>query len=620
MDEQSNYVELVEQARRGDRDSAGRLAEMARERLRVYVYRLTLQEDLTQEIVQETMLEMYKIFGKLKRADRFWPWLYGIAVNKIHRHQRTERTQKRLAMGKAERLGPMRERQEGFEHMVGQELKQVVAKAMGKLKTRHKAVLVMRCYDDMSYAEIAESMRCSEFSTRMLFMRAKRSLQRELTRNGFGKGSLLAALVLFGKMTASSEAAAAEVTVTAAATRVGLAASLLGLLTSKPAVVSLTAAGVIGVGSAVISTMPERSTTGGVREQHNGSEAAGMLGQGASGNEEFWYYFPEGADGPVMMRVQSGPGGRQGHCRLLQNDRRCYEQQGGVIYVNNHRAYAEDLSVVRLPTDSPQLSAFLSEIDGGRGQMQYVPARQEGLLVVATRNPERGGDCAWVTRHSNVLDEDFFQPDWPTGIEIVDDRDEMHTRGWTYFRVSGRAGGNRVTGTGRVPFVYAASRLYGPWLRLRVGQDLEINDGREGASLSIGGRQAGWRYPRGAFFAGLGRPWMGLHAVDTVRRDAAERGVRFETRRIEGGKVRVELAWEDIRLNYVIDLERDLVDEIAFAGREGIEGELQFSYLEDVDNVGGEFVEPGRGAGRRVSREPMGISWLASLAQGSLGK
>ena len=81
---------------------------------------------------------------------------------------------------------------------------------MQKLRTRHKAVLVMRCYDGMSYGDIAESMGCNEFSIRMLFVRAKRALQKELLRNGFGRGSLLAALIVFGKMTAPSKAAAAQ--------------------------------------------------------------------------------------------------------------------------------------------------------------------------------------------------------------------------------------------------------------------------------------------------------------------------------------------------------------------------------------------------------------------------
>ncbi|HQG49592.1 MAG TPA: sigma factor, partial [Sedimentisphaerales bacterium] len=79
-------LELVRKAQLGDRDSLTRLAEAARVRLHEYVFRLTLQEDLTQDIVQETILEMLRLFGKLRQSDRFWGWLHGIAFNKVRNH------------------------------------------------------------------------------------------------------------------------------------------------------------------------------------------------------------------------------------------------------------------------------------------------------------------------------------------------------------------------------------------------------------------------------------------------------------------------------------------------------------------------------------------------------
>jgi DNA-directed RNA polymerase specialized sigma24 family protein len=83
MEEKFDYVGLVRQAQLGDRDSINRLAEVVRGCLRTDIYRLTLDAELTQEIIQECMLEMFKVLGDLKEAERFWPWLYKIALNKI---------------------------------------------------------------------------------------------------------------------------------------------------------------------------------------------------------------------------------------------------------------------------------------------------------------------------------------------------------------------------------------------------------------------------------------------------------------------------------------------------------------------------------------------------------
>jgi len=631
MDERK-YIELIRKAQRGDKTALNSLAELAAERLRVYVYRLTLADDLTQEIVQETMLEMCRILGKLKDADKFWPWLYGIATNKIHRHHRTERTQKDLAKSKAahatltaDRPTPG-QREHGLQNLVTQELKQIVAAAMQGLKTRHRAVLVMRCYDQMSYAEIAESMGCSEFSTRMLFLRAKRALRKQLSRNGFGRGSLLAALVLFGKMTAPTEAAAAQVSVTAATTGVGLLAGLVGLAATKTAIISLSAAGLIAGAVAVNSGLPLASIQPAGRNSPN-SQSFAPLGQKQNGNEEYWYYFPEGPGKPMMMRVKAGPEGVRPHAQFLQNDQANYYFDDNVIYINNHRMYDAHLSVLRLPTDTPQLSSFLDRIEGGGGtqKMQYVPNRAKGLLVIAARSAEQGPNRYWVTRHYNVLDEDYFQGDWPAGLETIDKRDAMHKRGWTYFKIAGRINEQAVSGAGRIPFVYAAGARYSPWLKLNAG-DVTIIDTTAGSYVSGADSAARTHYKAGAFFKGLPRPWMGLHAIDTVRRDAAERQIPFETEQIDGNKVRVRIADRKVTLLYTIDLQLDVINEIAVSMGDVEKGVLKFSYLQDIDDVGNEFVSPrteGYQTPPQQAPGPVGdagLLWLVQLAEGSLAK
>ena len=78
-----DYVALAEKARLGDKSSLDKLTELVQPRLYAYVYRIILQKNLAQDIVQEAMLEMIKVIEKLEKPDRFWPWLRGIAYNKI---------------------------------------------------------------------------------------------------------------------------------------------------------------------------------------------------------------------------------------------------------------------------------------------------------------------------------------------------------------------------------------------------------------------------------------------------------------------------------------------------------------------------------------------------------
>jgi len=610
MGTQADIVRLVEQARGGDQSSQERLAAMATERLRLYVYRLTLHRELTEEIVQETMLEMCRVLGKLKKPDRFWPWLYGIALNMLRHHRRSQQN-KASAMGRVQSTQTVQQRQEGLEALVSRELQQIVAKAMQKLKTRHRAVLIMRCYDGMSYAEIAESMGCSEFGCRMLFLRAKKALQKELSRNGFTKGSLLTALVIYGKMTAPSEAAAANVSVAAAATKVGVLASLAGWVTSKTTLLSLSVAGAAVLGMVAVDLAHRPGLERTVPANPGPSPLVRPSGSAGTDLGEYWYYFPEGVGGPMMLRVKSGAASAAGHSQILQNAVANYRYEDKTILITNYRMYMPDLRVLRLPTDRPQLVNFLSRIEGYTEKMQYVSNRGRGLLVIASPDVQRGGSRSWVTRHYNVLDEEYFQSDWPEGMNTQDRRDRMHRRGWTYFRVEGRLGSEAVVGSGQLPLVYAAWRKHQPWMILRIGRRCKIIDTPSGAVLQRYNGDIVGRYRAGAFFCGLARPWMGLHTIDTVRRDAAAYQLPFRTKYNGGNHVQVTVSAEETQLVYTIDLERDLVTAIELIGPEDLQGRIEFSYVDALEEMPQDLRAARSSLGR--SDRMVGPAWLASI-------
>lgn len=614
VDRQVSEIELVERARRGDRQSLNKLAEIARERLRTYVYRLTQKDDLTQEIVQESLLEMCKILGKLQKTDRFWSWLYGIATNKLHRHYRTEKARRHVAASEERRRGSMTEREEGFEDLVGDELKGIISGAMQRLKTRHKAVLVMRCYDNMAYSEIAESMGCSEFSTRMLFVRAKKALQKELLNNGFGRGSLLAALIVFGKMTAPSKVAAAQLTIPATALKAGLAAGVVGLATSTTGIVSLAAAGVLTVGTVVATSGPGRPAANPLLET---VQTVSPYATAVDEHEQFWFGFPDGPQGPMMLRAQS----TNSASRVLQNEEANYSYSNGVVSINNHRMWLSDMSVFKLPTDSTEIRGFLAQVEGIDNDIQPVSARKgKGLLVVVERNKDRAAaETPWTISSSNVLDADYFRSDWPSSARIVDNRDAMHRQGWTCFRVRGTVAGRNVTGAGQMPLVYGACKQHQSWLRLTV-DDLAIVDGGTCATMQNAQGELPVKYRQGAFFSGMSRPWMGLHTLDTVRRDAAQQRARFETQLLPGGReAQVTVTSEKTQLLYTIDIEADLVRRIDFTVNRAPAGSLEFEYVPDANLKSGEFAAPiNRNERVTLDRDP-GMLWLVQLANGVLG-
>jgi len=604
-------AELVAKAKLGDRDSLNRLAEAVEVRLREYVFRLTLEEDLTQDIVQESIIEMFRIFHKLKKAERFWSWLHGIAFNKVRSHYGRQWRHKTKSLSEAGFDIPARDSQNALAGMINRELKQVVIRSMQELAPRHRAVLTMRCYEGMPYSKIAALMGCTEFGAQSLFYRAKKSLAKKLSHHGLGKHYLLAGLVLFGKMTATTEATAAKVSITSATLKVGAAASVAAMVTSKTAIISLATAGVIAGGTAATRLGTDETGNGPWSDLDTSRQI-----EAEKGTERCWYFFPEGAGKPVMTRlVASGGSGKGTYCRLLQNQHANYYCDKNTISIENFRMYNPDLSVRRLPTDTESLTGFISAIEGKEADMEYVSAGGKGLLVISKLSGGQANKLWRIDRHFNVLEEEYFQFDWPASATVVDNRDPMHRRGWTYFRISGQVNGEPVSGAGRIPFVYEASKRFGPWLELRLANGVKFVDSGARACVLDRGGKAVTSYEGGSLFKGLGRPWMGLHTIDTVRRDAAEQRIRYETGYPpSGGNAQVVLTYEQARFVYTIDMEIDVIDRITVTRNDGGRGELRFSYLQDIDSPETEFTRPNVRSTPQTQQESPGILWLATLA------
>ena len=613
MSEPLDVTELVQRAQRGDKEALDRLAEFSVKLLRVYVYRLTLQEDLTQEIVQETLLEMVKILGKLKNTDRFLPWLYGIATNKLRHFYRSEATLRRASTSHSKQHASDESPEQGLENLLSQELKEIVTGAIQGLKTRHRAVLVMRCYDGMSYAEIAESMGTTEFGTRMLFIRAKKALQRQLAKSGLGRGSLLAILILFGKMTAPSKAAAAQISVTAGTIHAGMLAGAVGLATSKAALVALTA-GAVAVGTAVgpmdLLGRKTASPSGPALTSFAGSTV-----KTRDSLEKNWYFLPEGEDGPLMRRAQLDTRDNRSKWIVLQDDQANYAYDGQTVSINNYRAWSEN--VLRLPTDNPAITAFLTRMEGIRSKTPYVPVSGSQILISAVENEDGQEIHPTVVHRQTVLNEDFFL-DWPQEVDQVDNRDLMHKRGWTYFQVDGHLRGTSISGQGRIPFVYVSSRRVSPWIALRVG-DLTLTDTPSNATVYGRPDQKAIRLEQGTFFRGLSRPWMGLHTLDSIRRDAAELQVPFDTKLSQDKTTaQVTLDMGDLKACYTVDLYADVLQRIdLYEGDQNI-GKLIFSYAQDLGQIQAPRLPSVQAAGYERGNDRMGILWLHQLAQGRL--
>ena len=86
---------------------------------------------------------------------------------------------------------------------VHEKLKGLIFGAMSHLNLNCRAVLALRCFEQMSFSEIAQITKTSSLKTGISFILARQLLKRQLVHKGFSRSSLLPAIVFFGKITPS---------------------------------------------------------------------------------------------------------------------------------------------------------------------------------------------------------------------------------------------------------------------------------------------------------------------------------------------------------------------------------------------------------------------------------
>ncbi len=366
---------------------------------------------------------------------------------------------------------------------------------------------------------------------------------------------------------------------------------------------------------------------------HSRSGQKGAVSSISKGAYEQWYYQPKQCEEALWFKMQRWtPNLKRKLCSWLQNGHGNYYYHSGkkTIYRTNYRLWRGSFGVKRLPTDSAEFTAALDEIEGKESKVEYLRHPETGLLVWAIdhRFVKEARNFKTLYDYNSIGVEDMADY-WPQDTPVVDQRDEIHKRGWTYIDIAGEIAGLKVTGVGRMPFITETFESHFPWLRLNVGGEYVLLDGPEGAFVCDSQGSVICAYRSGIFFKGLARPWSGLHCLDVVRRDALHSGKAFATFPSKDRKhAQVVLRETGVisghRVVYDLDMEKDMIDRLAFVIRDsdGVSdnGYLDFSYPVELSEADSEWCDISNKISRGgQSLEVIGVEWLFSLAAGDLG-
>lgn len=243
MEHSHALLMLVRQASLGDKDSTQKLLQATSTKLFSYILQLTLDYSLAKKLTKEVQKEMVLSLWRLKKPQQFWAWIYAQTWETVKEDYFDTRKHKDMFLSGEEeeffnkQLKTKKVQEDAFfREQDADRLFKTVYQAMKKMSLVQRSIIVLRCFEDMSFDDIAQLIGRSERNTRVLFFRAKQKIKYRLWVQKYrANRMLLPALGLFGTVTSftSLTCTPSIVVVERISIQIGFIPWLIGTLTSK---------------------------------------------------------------------------------------------------------------------------------------------------------------------------------------------------------------------------------------------------------------------------------------------------------------------------------------------------------------------------------------------------
>jgi RNA polymerase sigma-70 factor, ECF subfamily len=158
----ADETELIRKATRGDREAFGILVERYQRRVIGVALAVVHNAEDALELAQETFVRAFENLPGFESRSSFSTWLYRIAANLAIDLRRRERrhifVRGEEAEGEIERLP--NSTGDSFAEFSRAELNQRLRAALDELTPEHRAVILLREVEGLSYDEISDLLQC----------------------------------------------------------------------------------------------------------------------------------------------------------------------------------------------------------------------------------------------------------------------------------------------------------------------------------------------------------------------------------------------------------------------------------------------------------------------------
>lgn len=174
MDEQ----ELIRQAKTGNKSALNTLFQNNLGILKGYVVKMVRDPELSQDIVQDTLLKAVVHIRKFEPHAKFSTWLIKIATNVYRDYLRKYRPLELLEETHPDANRPLED--QVITDLTYQEVMHIIS----SLPYEKRAVFILKHYHGYAYEEIAEILNCPIGTVRSRLHNAIKQIMKEIDRKG----------------------------------------------------------------------------------------------------------------------------------------------------------------------------------------------------------------------------------------------------------------------------------------------------------------------------------------------------------------------------------------------------------------------------------------------------
>ncbi len=182
MKQTADDFRLVEAFRGGDERAFEEIVRRYQHQVANIIYLTLGNREEIEDLSQEVFIRVYKSLDRFEFDASLYSWIYRIAVNLCIDEIRRRKIRKAISLEffterRLEEERKSKEKVTAADPLFDDEKKQVVRDALQKLSPGHRAVLLLREYEDMSYAEIAKTLHISPQAVKSRIFRAREELR-----------------------------------------------------------------------------------------------------------------------------------------------------------------------------------------------------------------------------------------------------------------------------------------------------------------------------------------------------------------------------------------------------------------------------------------------------------